>query len=233
MGEEVRRDRSTREAEPPAFPVARRLWGLVRVEQVLPAQRATTVLHGEQAQVVPVQRWRHLPLPRGPVTGQVGVIRRCPARDQLVPNDRCPGELHQMGDVTAVVDHVAGAEDPPVVPELVEPAPRFMRPPASAFTGSPAHVSALSGPAVRPASGRFLATTTWSSSHPPRVPLPFGRRHPLLGHPIPPRHSAPLTIGLPDHSGLDPDGVSTFHAHETRPGWAPPLPRGQRCRHDR
>jgi hypothetical protein len=27
--------------------------------------------------------------------------------------------------------------------------------------------------------------------------------------------------------------VSTFHAHETRPGWAPPIPRGPRCSHDR
>jgi hypothetical protein len=32
--------------------------------------------------------------------------------------------------------------------------------------------------------------------------------------------------------GLDPDGVSTFRAREIRPGWAPPLPRGQRCSHD-
>lgn len=30
-----------------------------------------------------------------------------------------------------------------------------------------------------------------------RVPLPFGSRHPLLGLPVPPRASAPLTIGLP------------------------------------
>jgi hypothetical protein len=59
------------------------------------------------------------------------------------------------------------------------------------------------------------------------------RRHPLLGHPVPPRGSAPLTIGLPgapltEATTRDPDGVSTFHACKTRPGWAPPLPRGPR-----
>lgn len=31
----------------------------------------------------------------------------------------------------------------------------------------------------------------------------------------------------------DLDGVSTFHMHETRPGWAPPVPRDQRCSRDR
>ena len=35
----------------------------------------------------------------------------------------------------------------------------------------------------------------------------------------------------PDRPG--PDGVSTFRAHEIRPGWAPPIPRGQRCSRDR
>jgi len=29
--------------------------------------------------------------------------------------------------------------------------------------------------------------------------------------------------------GPDPDGVTTFHTHELRPGWEPPIPRGQRC----
>ena len=40
-----------------------------------------------------------------------------------------------------------------------------------------------------------------------RVPSPFGHRHPLLGHPVPPRDSAPLTIGLPGpRKALDPTG---------------------------
>ena len=54
--------------------------------------------------------------------------------------------------------------------------------------------------------------------------LPFGRRHSLLGHPVPPGSSAPLTVGLP--TGLrttracraDPGGVSTFRTRETRTG---------------
>ena len=110
---------------------------------------------------------------------------------------------------------------------------RFVRPSVSAFKGSPAHVSAFSGPAVWPASGRFPATTAWSSGMPSRVPLPFGRRHLLLGHPVPPRDSAPLTIGLPEPSRPGPDGFSMFRARETRPGWMPSIPRGQRCSRDR
>ena len=61
--------------------------------------------------------------------------------------------------------------------------------------------------------------------------LPFGHRHSLLGHPVPPRSSAPLTIGLPAiradgfDARLDHDGVSTFHSLELRPGWVPSLPR--------
>ena len=31
------------------------------------------------------------------------------------------------------------------------------------------------------------------------------------------------------HQGPDPDGVTTFHTHELRPGWVPPIPRGRRC----
>ncbi len=61
--------------------------------------------------------------------------------------------------------------------------------------------------------------------------MPFGHRHSLLGHPVPPRGSAPLTIGLADLGAdgfdvrLDHDGVSTFHSLESRPEWVPSLPR--------
>ena len=49
--------------------------------------------------------------------------------------------------------------------------------------------------------------------------LPFGRRPSLLGHPVPPGASAPLTIGLPRRDGsADPSGVSMFRTRETRPG---------------
>jgi hypothetical protein len=56
----------------------------------------------------------------------------------------------------------------------------------------------------------------------------------FLGILFPPRSSAPLTIGLPDQPQRSgPDGVSTFHTYETRPGWAPSIPRDQRCPHNR
>jgi hypothetical protein len=45
---------------------------------------------------------------------------------------------------------------------------------------------------------------------------------------FPPRDSASLTVGLPAKQP-DPDGVSTFHMHETRTEWAPSVPRGQWC----
>jgi hypothetical protein len=44
----------------------------------------------------------------------------------------------------------------------------------------------------------------------------------------PPRNPALLTVGLPDVCP-DPDGVSAFRTHELRSGWAPSVPRGQRC----
>jgi len=46
--------------------------------------------------------------------------------------------------------------------------------------------------------------------------------------------SAFLTVGLPGRQiGPDPNGVTTFHLHETRPGRVPPMPRERRCSHDR
>ncbi len=45
-----------------------------------------------------------------------------------------------------------------------------------------------------------------------------------------PRSWALLTVGLPDaRSRPDLDGVTAFRTHELRPGWVPPIPRGQRC----
>lgn len=60
--------------------------------------------------------------------------------------------------------------------------------------------------AFRPTGVRF-------SGHPGpagELGLPHGR---LTGH-----------VTVPD-----PDGVTTFHTHEQRPGWVPPVPRGRRC----
>jgi hypothetical protein len=84
---------------------------------------------------------------------------------------------------------------------------------------------------IRPVTPRLSA---WSSGIPaPASRRLSARRHPLVGHPVPPRDCAPLTIGLPGRNNPDPGGVSTFRAYETRPGWVPPLPRDQRCSHDR
>jgi hypothetical protein len=48
---------------------------------------------------------------------------------------------------------------------------------------------------------------------------------------FPPGSWALLTVGLPDTPLALPDldGVTTFRTHELRPGWAPSVPRGQRC----
>ena len=50
----------------------------------------------------------------------------------------------------------------------------------------------------------------------------------LLGHPIPAEGSALLTVG-PPAKRPDLDGVTAFRTHELRPGWVPPIPRGQWC----
>jgi len=96
--------------------------------------------------------------------------------------------------------------------------------------GSPA-VRAWSSQAHLPTSAPFRARPfgrhpAGSSRRPPgaaafspRVPLPFGHRHPLLGHPVPPRDSAPLTIGLPDHPARTPTGFPrSTHARHGRGG---------------
>jgi hypothetical protein len=61
--------------------------------------------------------------------------------------------------------------------------------------------------------------------------LPFGHRHSLLGHPVPPSNWALLTVGLPNApmARSDLDGVTAFRTHEQRPGWVPSIPRGRRC----
>ncbi len=91
-------------------------------------------------------------------------------------------------------------------------------PSASVFKGSPAHVSSLSGPAT---AGRYpagYATSDRRRADPSAAgfPSPFGHRHPLLGHPVPPRDSAPLTIGLPGQTARTPTGFprSTHTRHD-------------------
>ena len=60
--------------QPPAFPLLRGLRRLIGGEQVVPAERTTRVLPGEQAQGVVVQWGLGLSPPLGPVLGQGGVI---------------------------------------------------------------------------------------------------------------------------------------------------------------
>ncbi len=47
----------------------------------------------------------------------------------------------------------------------------------------------------------------------------------------PPKNSAFLTVGLPNQTGSDFDGIVTFHTVETRPAGCP-LYSGARCPHD-
>jgi hypothetical protein len=86
-----------------------------------------------------------------------------------------------------------------------------------------------------PVSSRLYATAGGGTGQfRSAFPVPFGRRHSLFGHPVPPGDSAPLTIGLPRQTtSTDPDGVSMFRTRETRPGRAPSVSRGRRCSHDR
>jgi hypothetical protein len=73
MGEIVGGYRPADGSQPPAFPIARGLRWLVGSKQVFPAERTSTVLPGEQAQVEAVQRGFHLPPPFGPVA-EVGIV---------------------------------------------------------------------------------------------------------------------------------------------------------------
>ena len=60
---------------------------------------------------------------------------------------------------------------------------------------------------------------------------PFGHRHWLFGSSCsrPGRFSSPHSRPTRPFVRLDPDGVSTFHTSEKRPGWVPSLPRGRWC----
>jgi hypothetical protein len=96
------------------------------------------------------------------------------------------------------------------------------------FTGSPAHVSALSGPTVlvgiRPVTPRLPPGAAASS---PRVPVAFRRTGiRLLGIPSRRRSSAPLTIGLPKPSRPGPRrGFHVSRIRDTTGVGAPYTPR--------
>ena len=103
--------------------------------------------------------------------------------------------------------------------------------PIVSVTGSPDRVSALSGPGTRPGIRPVIRHGQRRASH--HVPVSCclsatGIRFSVTL--FPPGTWAFLTVGLPGTTWRpDPDGVSTFHTCEIRPGWVPPLPRGRRC----
>jgi hypothetical protein len=103
---------------------------------------------------------------------------------------------------------------------------------ASALTGSPGSRQLPFGPGTCPVSGRLSRPTPWKgTSRWPGFPLPFGRRHSLLGHPFPPGIPPLLRSAYRQPEPADHDGVSTFRTREMRPDWAPSLPRDQWCSH--
>lgn len=85
---------------------------------------------------------------------------------------------------------------------------------------------------MEPVSGRFLAANhreKWNSRYESRYLSVTGIRFLSI---LSRRGIPPLLRSAYRSFSPDPDGVSTFHACETRPGWVPPIPRGQRCSHD-
>ena len=93
-------------------------------------------------------------------------------------------------------------------------------------TSSPAHVSALSSPVAKPASGPVIRGPPGRSSRScsPAFLPPFGRPASASWAPCPAREFSPpygRLTALPAHTRActaDPDGVSTFRTHETRTG---------------
>jgi hypothetical protein len=96
------------------------------------------------------------------------------------------------------------------------------------------------GPGTRPGIRPVIRKTTGGGAGHAGLAflLPFSCRRSLLGHPFPPRDSAPLTVGLPSHPTIyrdetDLGGVSMFRTWETRLGWVASGLRGRRCSRDR
>lgn len=106
------------------------------------------------------------------------------------------------------------------------------------FKSSPAHVSTLTGPTTSGlVSGRLYRNGRRRTDHVVTgFPLPFGHRHWLLEHPVPPRDSAPLTIGLPAgaRANLLDHGGFPLSAHPSCGRFGCPLyPETTRCSHGR
>ncbi len=65
------------------------------------------------------------------------------------------------------------------------------------------------------------------------VPFPIAFRPPALASRVircPPGIGPSLRSAYRDTSPYpDPVGITTFHTHEMRPGWVPPVSQGRRC----
>ena len=102
----------------------------------------------------------------------------------------------------------------------------------SRLKGSPAHVSALSSPVARPASGPVIRGPSGRSSRScgPAFLLPFGRPASAFWAPCPAREFSPLTVGLPHRLRIPAPGCGPIagfprSAHvRPGPGRAPSYP---------
>ena len=106
--------------------------------------------------------------------------------------------------------------------------------PALCLKGSPAtrQPAFAAGHQARYPASYTDRTRLEDRSRAPAFLLPFGRRHWLLGRPVPARESGfpyGRLAGGAQAAPPDPDGVSTFRTHEMRPGRVSSLPRGRRC----
>lgn len=101
------------------------------------------------------------------------------------------------------------------------------------FKGSPAHVSALPGPATG-ADIRPVITDNRRRGRPCRLRFlsPFGHRPSLLGHPVPAGNSALLTVGLPGIAWTMTGFPRSTHSRHDRIG-RPLYPETKLCSHDR
>src|SRR5712664_447425 len=98
----------------PLLPLALVVRLVAGVEQQSPAEGAPAVLAAQQVPGRWADRRADALAALGPVSGQGGVIGRCPPGDQGVPDDLRPGEPAE------VVAGFPAPEQPPVVPGRVE-----------------------------------------------------------------------------------------------------------------
>lgn len=102
------------------------------------------------------------------------------------------------------------------------------------FTDSPNPRQRPCRPGHRPYPAGYAGRPVKDRSQRPGFPLPFSRRHLLLGLSYARWGSRPSSrSAYRTATGPDLNGVITFHLYETRPGRVPPQPRERRCSHDR